>query len=406
MKPQNSPDKHIEQLKQENHALKAKFEQLKRSEFRYRMIFDHSYVSIWEEDYSEVYALLKELKQQGVQDIAAYLRSHPETVNSLAGRIKVLDVNDATLRIYNAATKAEFLGSLEKVFVAESTESFIHEMAAVANGEHYYEGETVGRKLTGEMMNLLLRITIPEEEGRGDFSNVLVSIIDITARKQAEEKLRTSLEEKKILLMEIHHRVKNNLNIVASLLNLQSDQINSVEQARESLLLSQSRVHSMAMVHEKLYQSADLAHIEMKSYVHDMVEELRNLYSTHTDVEIDLQVDHISMAITQAVPFGLLLNELVTNAFLHAFDGQQQGKLQIHFSTDKGEDNRDSNDSGLCTLIVHDNGKGLSQPSAVEENNSLGLQLVQVLSEQLHGQAEFSGDSGTRFTLQFPLNSP
>jgi len=395
MAPQDSPDEQIEQLKREKQALQEEFERLKRSEFRYRMIYDHSYVSIWEEDYTEVYALLKELKQQGVVDIAEYLRSHPETVKSLTGRIKVLDVNDATLRIYNATSKAEFLGSLEKVFVSDSAESFIHEMAAVANGEHYYEGETIGRKLTGELMNLMLRITIPEEEGCGDYSNVLVSIIDITARTQAEEKLRKSLEEKKILLMEIHHRVKNNLNIVASLLNLQSEQIDSIEQAREALLLSQSRVHSMAMVHEKLYQSTDLAHIEMRSYVENMIGELHNLYGSDADIALDLQVEDISLTITQAVPFGLLLNELVTNTFIHAFEGRTQGKLSIHLISE--EDN-------TGTLRVQDNGKGFEGASAAKAESSLGLQLVQILSEQLNGAAEFTSDTGTCFTLNFPLN--
>lgn len=395
MEPLTSPDEEIERLKQENLALKQKYEQLKGSEFRYRMIYDHSYVSIWEEDYSEVYGLLKELKRQGIKDIETYLLAHPEVVEKLARSIKVLDVNDATLRIYNAASKAEFLGSLEKVFVSDSAESFIHEMAAVANGERYYEGETVGRKLTGELMNLILRITIPEEDGWGDYSNVLVSIIDITARKRAEEQLRRSLEEKKILLMEIHHRVKNNLNIVASLLNLQTEQINSVDQAREALLLSQSRVYSMAMVHEKLYQSADLAHIEMRSYVENMVAELYNVY-TDSDIELDLQVEEISLAITQAVPFGLLLNELVTNAFIHAFDGQAEDKLSIHLY---------NGGNNSCTLKVEDNGKGFERSSPAEGEPSLGLQLVQILSEQLHGQAEFTGETGTCFTLKFPFNT-
>ncbi len=396
MDQQNSPEDQIEQLRREKRTLQKKYDRLKHSEFRYRMIYDNSYVSIWEEDYTEVYALLKEIKQQGVSDIEEYLHAHPELIQSLAARIKVLDVNDATLRMYNAASKAEFLGSLEKIFVSDSKESFVHEMAAVANGERYYEGETIGRKLTGELMNLLLRITIPEEEGRGDFSNVLVTIVDITARKRAEEKLRKSLEEKKILLMEIHHRVKNNLNIVASLLNLQSDQINSVEQAREALLLSQSRVHSMAMVHEKLYQSDDLAHIEIKSYVEDMVDELYNLYRSNTEIEFDLQIGSISLAITEAVPLALLLNELVTNAFLHAFDEQTQGKLRILFSSES---------DGHCKLTVQDNGKGFDQASIADERHTLGLQLINILSEQLHGEAEFSVDSGTRFTLRFPRHS-
>src|SRR6056297_3534862 len=176
----------IFQLEQELKELREKYNRLQHSEFRYRMIFDHSYVSIWEEDYSEVYKLLKELKNQGVGDIVRYLHTHPEVVKQLALMIRVLDVNQATLQMYNAATKEEFLGSLGKTFVPDSLNSFIHEMEAVAAGKRYYEGETVGKKLTGEIMDLLLRITIPEEEGQGDYSKVLVSLMDITARKQRE----------------------------------------------------------------------------------------------------------------------------------------------------------------------------------------------------------------------------
>src|SRR6056297_1354399 len=564
----------IFQLEQELKELREKYNRLQHSEFRYRMIFDHSYVSIWEEDYSEVYKLLKELKNQGVGDITRYLHTHPEVVHNLARRIRVLDVNNATLQMYNAASKEEFLGSLGKTFVPDSFNSFIHEMEAVAAGKRYYEGETVGRKLTGEIMDLLLRITIPEKEGQGDYSRVLVSLMDITARKQrerenirllrlaeslrttslaltaslnrdeivdiildeckksityssvsvwqytdtqfslthhrsdfveplaldeleksyndpysllsqtlqkkgepvlitdtrdveacsletrvrsflampiivrdacvgiinfcgdqpgmfseetlstleayinsaavalensrlyaeaqreiserkqAEEQLRSSLQEKKILLMEIHHRVKNNLNVVASLLNLQSNQIESVEQARKALQLSQSRVHSMALVHEKLYQSSELARIDMNDYISRIVEELVQLYADESRIELDLHIEDIALTITQAVPFGLLLNELVTNSLIHAFPDGRQGKISIRLSSEAERE---------CSLGVCDTGIGFSDTTGMTDRTSLGLQLVEVLSEQLHGVAQLSNDGGACFRLSFPL---
>ncbi|HDQ13996.1 MAG TPA: GAF domain-containing protein [Sediminispirochaeta sp.] len=552
---------------------------LQASEYRYRKIFDNLNVSIWEEDYTGVYRLLNEIKDDGEEDLQSYLKGHPETLQRILQEIKILDVNDATLRMYHAPSKEAFLGSLDKIFVDESTDNFIREMVAIADGERFFEGETLGRKLTGEMMDLLLQISVPEKNGRGDYRNVLVAIIDITERKNrerehlhllqmaeslrkttlalastmdrdqildlildeiventhysaialglkdeqgrikifrrrddgrhqidqnelerlynrndhgilgslpdspdpvlikdtrredrwiatpanewvrsflgmpivvrgrvigligfcgdrpgmfgtamittlepyvlsaamalenarlyaeaqheiaerqaAEEQIQKSLYEKKILLMEIHHRVKNNLSIIASLLNLHGDQIHTVEQARSALQLSQSRVHSMALVHENLYQSKDLARIDIAYYIQRLLDELLALYSMSDTISVHTKVEELYLNVTRAVPFGLLLNELITNALTHAFVGVDGGELKIRFEMKEEEQG--------YLLVVEDNGVGLPETVNIESSTSLGLQLVRVLTEQLGGDIRVRREKGSCFCISFPI---
>ena len=150
----------------------------------------------------------------------------------------------------------------------------------------------------------------------------------------------------------------------------------------------------MALVHEKLYQSSELAHIDISDYVSRMVEELVQLYADESRIELDLHIENIALTITQAVPFGLLLNELVTNSLIHAFPDGQQEKISVRLSSEA---------EGECSLEVCDTGIGFSDTTGMTDRTSLGLQLVEVLSEQLHGVAQLSNNGGACFRLSFPL---
>jgi two-component sensor histidine kinase len=214
---------------------------------------------------------------------------------------------------------------------------------------------------------------------------------DISERKQTEERIQHSLEEKEVLLKEIHHRVKNNMQVISSMLNLQSTYVKDEEVVfRES----QNRVRSMALIHEKLYQSDDLAKIDISKYIHNLVSFLCDSYCVSPNaVTMKIDVEDILLGIDAAIPCGLILNELVSNALKHAFPGDKKGEILVVMHT------RD----GLCTLSIADDGVGLPKGLDVRNTESLGLQLVDSLVQQLNGEMVLvSRERGAEFVLTFP----
>jgi PAS domain S-box-containing protein len=215
---------------------------------------------------------------------------------------------------------------------------------------------------------------------------------EITERKRAEEQIKTSLKEKEVLLKEIHHRVKNNLQAIASLLYLQSKKIQSQE-ALEVFQDSQNRVRSMALVHERLYQSQDLARVDFAEYVRSLANYLFRSYGVHWNViTLRMNVDNASMGIDTAVPCGLILNELVSNCLKHAFPGGREGEIHIELRSDH---------EGQFTLMVRDDGVGVPKDLDFQNTKSLGLQLVNTLVDQLEGTIELDTSGGTAFEITF-----
>lgn len=214
---------------------------------------------------------------------------------------------------------------------------------------------------------------------------------DVTERKQAEAQLRASLEEKEVLLKEIHHRVKNNLQVVSSLLKLQAESIQD-PQVAGLFQESQHRVRAMGLLHERLYQSENLAHIDLADYVRGLVVYLSRSYSLR-EVRIQVNVDNLTLDIQRAVPFGLIINELVSNSLKHAFPPGQPGELWVTV------EHRDD----TLALLVSDNGVGLADELDIEHSPSMGLQLVRSLCMQLHGALTVTRQpQGTLFTVTLP----
>jgi len=224
---------------------------------------------------------------------------------------------------------------------------------------------------------------------------------DVTERKQAEDQIKASLEEKVVLLQEIHHRVKNNLQVISSLLYLQTTKIQD-PQTLDILRDSQNRVKSMALIHEKLYQTKDLAKVDLGEYIHNLASYLFRSYTASAGaIQLRVQADNIFLGIDTAVPCGLIINELVSNALKHAFPEGSLGEIQIEFRVDSALPDADESEQ-LFTLLVRDNGIGF--PAAIDFQNtaSLGLQLVNTLVNQLDGVIELQPGSGTEFKIQFP----
>lgn len=222
---------------------------------------------------------------------------------------------------------------------------------------------------------------------------IVCNFRNVTERVQAQEKIQRSLEEKEILLKEVHHRVKNNMQIISSLLNLHSVSISDLR-TRSLFLESQNRVKSMALVHELLYQTQDLARIDMAQYTERLISVLQSSFAAKTNhIAISSKISNISLDIDSAIPCGLIINELVTNALKHAFDQHRRGHIQItlEWSGDK-----------TMTLAVSDDGKGAPNDLLVETRPTLGLSLVQALSEQLKGTIHINTQKGTTVAVTFP----
>jgi len=229
---------------------------------------------------------------------------------------------------------------------------------------------------------------IETEEG----TLVSAAIRDISERKLAETKLRQSLNEKDVLLKEIHHRVKNNLQIVSSMLNLQMDQIADAK-ALELFQESQSRVRSIALFHEKLYQSKDLARVDIAEYLKVLTGGLFATYGVNPDsLQLVVNADDIPMGVDAAISCGLIVNELVSNSLKHAFPGDRKGAVGVTLRSEGTE----------AVLEVSDDGVGFPADRDFRNPSTLGLKLVAILTEQLRGTIEFVRSRGTRFIVRFP----
>jgi len=220
---------------------------------------------------------------------------------------------------------------------------------------------------------------------------LIIAEKEIESRKNAENKIKLSLEEKNILLQEIHHRVKNNMQIISSLLNLQTRYVDD-EEAVNVLKESQNRVRSMAMIHEKLYQSNDLSHINFVDYIQSLVSNLFYSYNIkNLQIKSILEIDDIRLNMETAVPCGLIISEIVSNSLKYAFPNEMHGEILVSFkSVEDGYE-----------LIISDNGVGLPEELDFDNNKSLGLILVKSLTEQIDGEITIHRNHGTEFKIRF-----
>jgi two-component sensor histidine kinase len=208
------------------------------------------------------------------------------------------------------------------------------------------------------------------------------------------EKLETAEEEnkKQLFLKEIYHRVKNNLQIIISLLNLQSYKTRDLN-VIEILTDSQNRIRSMALIHDRLYKSKDLSGINSREYIQDLTTNLFHSYGVHSDrIKLKVDIDDIIMNLDTANPCGLIVTELVSNSLKHAFPEGNKGELTIKFKSDNYKN---------FTLIVKDNGIGFPKDIDFRKTNTLGLQLVTGLVGQLNGTIDLDRSSGTEFKITF-----
>jgi two-component sensor histidine kinase len=214
---------------------------------------------------------------------------------------------------------------------------------------------------------------------------------EITEKKASESQIRQSLKEKEVLLKEVHHRVKNNLQVISSILNLQSSYVKD-DQTLSILRESQNRIKSMSYIHESLYQTKNFSSINFSEYIENLSNNLFHSYQIFDNfIELKLKVEPVNLNLDQAIPCGLIVNELITNALKYAFKGKKTGEIFIGI-----------NENGKTISIrIEDNGVGLPKGFNYLKTETLGLQLVVTLVEQLDGKLEMKTEKGTKYLITF-----
>lgn len=218
--------------------------------------------------------------------------------------------------------------------------------------------------------------------------------VDITESKHREQIIEASLKEKEVLLREIHHRVKNNLQLISSILNLQSNYIKD-KKALEAFRESQNRIRSMALIHERLYRSSYLSNINIKEYINEITANLFSSYSYESKkIKLNINAADLNLEVDKCIAIGLILNELISNSLKHGFPEEAKGEININLYP--GKDQR-------LTLIFSDNGRGMPKDFDFRSTETLGLQLIMSLVEQHNGLIELDNTNGVKFTITIKI---
>ncbi|MFU8859243.1 MAG: PAS domain S-box protein [Cyclonatronaceae bacterium] len=299
--------------------------------------------------------------------------------------------NDLLTRLFHKH-KTDWLGKTDFQLYGSRTarQIVMNDRKVIDSGKGIHIIETIGE---GEHATqwITAKFPIPDKLG----NRVLVGgiAVDITERIKVEKKLKVSLKEKEVLLKEVYHRVKNNLQITSSLLELQSAHIRD-DYDRELFRESQNRLSTMAMIHEQLYKTDNLSSINMQDYITSLVTGLLQSYDAG-DVTSDIRVDDTLFTLDTAIPLGLIINEIVTNSLKYAFKkpDEQENRLTIRL--------RKQTES-MMQLTVADNGPGLPSKEIIESKKSLGMELIEALTSQLGGRLDIRNDGGAVFSITFP----
>lgn len=311
---------------------------------------------------------------------------------------KFIYVNNATCKM-DGYTKEEFndmyLDQIDPSFKKEDLPKLMKEIKDTPN----WTMETTHRRKDGTIYPL-------EVSGHGIIYEGTEYICafgrDITHRKanrdkitKMNKKLQKSVEEKEILLKEIHHRVKNNMEIISSLLNMQAHQSDDLK-FKEAMKESRSKIHAMALVHEFLYLGENFDSINVHDYIKRLIEDIQELYiSKNTQIEVDLHIDELEFSINRCIQVGMVLHELCVNAFKYAFKENRKNLLCIHIRKGKKDEN--------ITMKIRDNGEDLKDLNQLEKENSIGMQLIHsIVDFQLEGTIEYLNNNGLECNITFP----
>jgi PAS domain S-box-containing protein len=352
----------------------------------------------WEKEIAHLVSLRDITERyQAEQALHESEEKYRRIVETAAEGIWIVDRDSNTNFVNRQIT--QMLGYTVEEMIGKSLFDFMDEEGKFliqANVEHGHQGiqtnyDVKFRRRDGTEL-WAIASTNPLFDGKGNYAGALGMITDITVRKQAEEQLKASLQEKEILLKEVHHRVKNNLQVIDSLFRHQcrhSKDLSVIQILKEC----QNRVNLMALLHEKLYQSKDLVNIDFAGYLKSLVANLFDSYRINGNfIQIEIDVESIFLDIETSLACGSIVNELISNSFKYAFPKDKLGKIQIRFF----EENNES-----FTLAVRDNGIGLPEDFDIEKTTSLGLKLVKSFVRQLEGNLRVTSQNCSEFIITF-----
>lgn len=348
--------------------------------------FGNDVVIVTSRDISEQVKREKEIKEN--EELFRQLfQNSPVAIAMLDKHGDVQMVNNGFTEMFGYSQKEIENLQLDKVIAPKTLQE---EAIALSNKKEPFFRHTSRKKKDGTIIDLLLYgapVTLD-----GELIAIYGIYVDISDRIAAEEQIKQSLHEKEILLSEIHHRVKNNLAVITGLLELQSHNLESKE-AINALKDSQMRINSMALIHEKLYQSKNLSQIEFGKYAKELLDVIKRSHTMgEKPVDLIVSAEEVILPITIAIPCGLIINEVVTNALKHAFVNIENPKVDLKLHQEGSE----------TVLSITDNGIGLPVPFEEIERNSLGVVLIKTLAQQLQANMVVTSDEkGTEYTLRF-----
>lgn len=356
---------------------------------KYRTLFLDSPIALLEEDLSKLKLHIENLKTKGIIDFKKYLEDN-DNIRELAGLVEIRWANKAALDLYEVTSIKEMSTQLGDIVPIASYPQLAQEFLNIISGKRKFSLQIKNLTSTGKVIELTLNWVVASRY-KDSLSSTIVALIDITESLNNEREIKKSLKEKERLLSEIHHRVKNNMQMVSAMLELQTDYLNE-DNAKESFIVASNRIQSMAIIHEKLYETKNFGVIDLKTYLSDLITSLIESYTDGEKIELEIEIEDISIEIDAAITCGLLLNELITNSLKHAFIGKSsKKKLKVQMNKQKNNKIR---------LIVQDNGRGLPDDFDISSTRSLGMQLINGFINELRGTLDINSKAGTIFNIE------
>lgn len=354
----------------------------------YFSLFEDSPIPIWDEDFSELKTTIEQLKMMGINDFEAYLEQNPEQINAFASKIRVNKINNAVVILNEARSKEEVLSKIPHLRTKEFPKYIIKQVVALANDERICEFDAILKTVKGNIRHVLFKWTVVKGH-EADYSRVYLTTTDLTNRIIEENiQLQQSNKEKEVLLREIHHRVKNNFQIISSLIRLQITNMQDVK-LESALRILLNRIYSMSTVHEILYRSDKLELIKLDDYLAHLIRLLIDSLNVSCEIDVHLGTTSLEIPLDQASPFGLIINELITNSIKHGFSSMTEGRIYIQGKI---------NEHNQIEIEIGDNGSGITTQN--ESFDSLGLNLVESLVEQLNADLlRVEKSPGTHYKL-------